>query len=49
MAKAEFYGAVYMIIENKKGEVLFMRKSNTGFRDGAFQVPAGHLEWEDIN
>ena len=49
MAKAEFYAAAYMIIENKKWEVLFMRRANTGFRDGAFQVPAGHLEWEDIN
>ncbi len=47
MAKAEFYGAVYMIIENEKWEVLFMRRANTGFRDGAFQVPAGHLEWSE--
>ena len=47
MAKAEFYAATYMIIENEKKEVLFMRRANTWFRDWAFQVPAGHLEWEE--
>ena len=47
MAKAEFYAAVYMIIENEKWEVLFMRRANTGFRDGAFQVPAWHMEWSE--
>ena len=47
MAKAEFYSAAYMIIENKLWEVLFMRRSNTGYRDWGFQLPAGHLEWEE--
>jgi len=47
MAKAEFYAAWYMIIENKKWEILFMKRVNTWFRDGAYQVPAGHLEWEE--
>ena len=47
MAKAEFYAATYMIIENEKKEVLFMKRANTGFRDGAFQVPAWHLEGEE--
>ena len=47
MAKPEFYAAGYMFIENDKWEYLFMKRANTGFRDGAYQVPAGHLEWEE--
>jgi len=34
MAKPEFYAAGYMFIENDKWEYLFMRRANTGFRDG---------------
>ena len=47
MAKSEFYAASYMIIENEYWEVLFMRRANTGFRDWAFQIPAGHIEREE--
>lgn len=47
MAKPEFYSAAYIIIENELWEVLFMRRANTWFRDGGFQLPAGHLEWEE--
>jgi len=47
MAIAEFYAAWYMIIENEKWEVLFMKRVNTWFRDGTYQVPAGHLEQEE--
>ena len=47
MAKSEFYAAAYMIIENELWEYLFMKRANTGFRDGAFQIPAGHLEWTE--
>jgi len=48
MPKAEFYAAWYAIIENEKGEVLFMKRAeDSPFRGGAYQVPAGHLEWEE--
>ena len=47
MRKPEFYAAVYAIIENEKWEILFMKRQNTWFKDGHFQVPAGHLEWEE--
>ena len=47
MAKPEFYAAAYMIIENELWEFLFMKRTNTGFRDWAFQIPAGHIEWEE--
>ncbi len=47
MAKPEFYAATYMIIKNSNWEYLFGRRANTGFRDGAFQIPAGHIEWNE--
>jgi ADP-ribose pyrophosphatase YjhB (NUDIX family) len=41
--------AVYLILERKVREifgteVLIMRRCNTGYQDGMYQVPAGHLE-----
>ena len=45
MRKAEYYIAVYGILENEKGEILMMERKNTGFMDGKYGLPAGHLEW----
>ncbi len=47
MRKASFYVALYWIIKNNSGEILFMKRENTGFRDWEYQVPAWHLEWEE--
>ena len=47
MQKPQFYSAAYMIIENELWEVLFSKRANTGYRDWGFQLPAGHLEWEE--
>jgi ADP-ribose pyrophosphatase YjhB (NUDIX family) len=47
MQNPNFYAAAYMIIENEKWETLFMKRQNTWFRDWYFQLPAGHLEWEE--
>jgi len=44
MEKQIFYAAAYIIIENEKWEILFMKRANTGFRDGEYQVPAGHMD-----
>ncbi|MEA3304759.1 MAG: NUDIX domain-containing protein [Patescibacteria group bacterium] len=44
MAQPNFYSACYAIIENEKKEVLFQRRANTGFLDGCFQIPAGHMD-----
>lgn len=35
--------AVYLILE-REGKILIARRANTGYQDGNYQVPAGHVE-----
>jgi 8-oxo-dGTP diphosphatase len=37
-------GDVHLLLFDTSGCVLFGRRQNTGFEDGAWHVPAGHLE-----
>jgi 8-oxo-dGTP pyrophosphatase MutT (NUDIX family) len=37
-------GDVHLLLLNPDGRVLFGRRQNTAFEDGAWHVPAGHLE-----
>jgi 8-oxo-dGTP diphosphatase len=37
-------GDVHLLLVDADGQVLFGRRQNTGFEDGAWHVPAGHLE-----
>lgn len=48
MRKAEFYSAVFGIIENEKWEILFQKRQNTCYNDWLFQLPSGHVEWEEF-
>lgn len=37
-------GDVHLLLTRSDGRVLFGRRQNTGFEDGAYHLPAGHLE-----
>lgn len=36
--------AVFWIIKNNVWQILFQKRINTGFADGYYQLPSGHLE-----
>jgi 8-oxo-dGTP diphosphatase len=37
-------GDVHLVLTNPAGEILFGQRQNTGFEDGAWHLPSGHLE-----
>jgi 8-oxo-dGTP diphosphatase len=37
-------GDVHLLLTNSDGEVLFGCRQNTGFEDGAYHLPSGHVE-----
>lgn len=37
-------GDVHLLLVNTDGQALFGRRLNTGFEDGVYHLPAGHLE-----
>lgn len=44
MRTPHFFWAVYGIIRNSSGKILFGKRKNTGYEDGKWQLPAGHIE-----
>lgn len=36
--------AVYIIFRNDVGKILFIRRHNTGWKDGEYTLPAGHVD-----
>jgi mutator protein MutT len=36
--------AAYVMVVNDKNEILLSQRQNTGYRDGFYDMPAGHLE-----
>ena len=36
--------SVYLMLSNERGEVLLLRRRNTGFKDGELGLPAGHAD-----
>lgn len=47
MRTPSFYWAVYGIIRNNAGKILFQRRDNTDFNQGILQLPSGHIEGEE--
>jgi 8-oxo-dGTP diphosphatase len=37
-------GDIHLLLLNGDGQILLGRRQNTGFEDGAYHVPSGHLE-----
>ncbi|UGT61574.1 NUDIX hydrolase [Nocardia asteroides] len=37
-------GDVHLLLTDEEGRVLFGQRANTGYEDGAYHVPSGHLE-----
>jgi len=37
--------AVWVILTNENDEYFLLRRANTGWQDGMFTVPAGHIEY----
>lgn len=44
MERMKLKVAVYVLVENSEKEVLFIRRVNTGWCDGYYTFPAGHIE-----
>jgi 8-oxo-dGTP diphosphatase len=40
-------GDVHLLLVNRAGEVLFGQRQNTGYEDGAWHLPSGHLEGDE--
>lgn len=36
--------AAHLILRDDSGEVLFLRRAHTGYADGQWSIPAGHVE-----
>lgn len=36
--------SVHLFLFNQAGQILLSRRFNTGYKDGSFSVPAGHIE-----
>ncbi len=43
MAKFMIYAAAYVFLK-REGTIYLMRRANTGYRDGMYSLPAGHIE-----
>ncbi len=48
MARNHLYGAVYALFE-KEGKVALIQRANTGYHDGYYALPAGHIEPEETS
>ena len=44
MEKEKFLSSIYLIIKNKKGEILLQRRQGTKLWPGFLALPAGHID-----
>lgn len=43
-SRQQFKSAVWIIFKNENDEILLIRRKNTGWRDGEYALPAGHID-----
>jgi len=47
MSRLGLISSVYLLLFNDKNQILLIKRQNTGYEDGKFSVPAGHLEEDE--
>jgi len=51
MGKKQYYqtkAAVYVVLIDTTNKILMMKRQNTGFHDGEWGLPSGHLEPDEV-
>jgi 8-oxo-dGTP pyrophosphatase MutT (NUDIX family) len=43
-SRVTLVGAVHLFLTNSQDKILLLRRANTGYEDGKYSVPAGHIE-----
>lgn len=43
-SRERFYAAVFVIVYNDKGEVLLQQRAGSGYMDGYYDFPSGHID-----
>ena len=44
MSRSLFHSAVFLVVRDDAGSVLLRRRANTGYMDGYYDFPGGHVE-----
>ncbi|MFF5035554.1 NUDIX hydrolase [Nocardia salmonicida] len=47
MVRHKLIGDVHLLLTDDEGRILFGRRAGTGFADGAYHPPSGHLEADE--
>jgi len=48
MSKNRSVPCVYLLLKNPDGAYLMARRYNTGYQDGNYNVPSGHIEHDEL-